>query len=136
MAEIAWTFRIQPNLEREYFVAATSGLVISWWNPLKVRAFLLYSQAIMEQLNRSAGCVGFALRTTFKPFEGWTISVWEDMESLRRFQMENPHGEAMEVLRSNTTRRFQYVQWKSYGDALPRTWEDAAGTLKARKQSA
>ena len=132
MAEIPWNFRIQPDPSREYFVAATSGLRISWWNPRRAWAFQRYTLGIIEQLNRSAGCVGFALRTTFRPLEGSTISVWEDIESLRRFQKENPHGEAMKVLSSDTKGRFQYAQWKSRGDALPRTWEEAEGYIKLR----
>ena len=83
MAEIPWNFRIQPDPSREYLVAATSGLRISWWNPRRAWAFQRYTLGIIEQLNQSAGCVGFSLRTTFRPFEGSTISVWEDIESLR-----------------------------------------------------
>ncbi len=136
MAEIPWNFRSQTDPSRDYFVAFTIGLRLSWWNPLRLWAFHRYTQGIIEQLNQSAGCVGFSLRTTFRPFEGSTISVWEDIESLRRFQKENPHGEAMEVLSSDTKRWFQYTQWKSRGDALPRTWEEAEGHLKLWEPSA
>ncbi|MGQ0604454.1 MAG: hypothetical protein ACT4QE_22465 [Anaerolineales bacterium] len=136
MAEIPWNFRIQPDPSREYFVAATSGLEVSWRNPRKIWAFQRYTWRIIEQLNRSAGCVGFALRATFRPLEGSTISVWEDIDSLRRFQKENPHGDAVKVLGSGTKGGFQYAQWKSRGEALPRTWEEAEGHLKPREQSA
>ena len=137
MAEIPWNFRIQPDSSREYFVAFTIGLRLSWWNPLRQWAFYRYTQGVIEQLNRSAGFVGASLRTTVRPFEGSTISVWEDVESLRRFQKEKPHAEAMEVLLSSDTKRwFQYTQWKCRGDALPCTWEEAEGRLKPREQSA
>ena len=136
MAEIPWNFRNQPEPSREYFVTVTIGLRLSWWNPLRLWAFHRYTQGIIEQLNRSVGFVGASLRTTVRPLEGSTISVWEDVESLRRFQNENPHAEAMEVLSSGTKRWFQYALWKSRGDALPRTWEEAEGRLKPREQSA
>jgi len=129
MAEIRWNFQIQPEPGREYIVAATSGLRLAWWNPRRAWAFQRYSLAIAEQLNRSAGYVGASFRTTLRPLEGSTISVWEDIESLRRFQKEHPHGEAMEVLRSEAKGVFRFTQWKSRGDALPRTWEEAEGRL-------
>ena len=109
MAGIRWYFRNQPEPSREYFVVFTFGLRLAWWNPLRLWAFQRYTQGIIEQLNRSAGFVGASLRTTIRPLEGSTISVWEDVESLRRFQKENPHAEAMEVLSADTKRWFQYV---------------------------
>ena len=136
MAKIPWSFIIQPESSREYFVAATSGLFVSWRDLHRIWAFQQYTRRIIEQLNQSPGCVGFALRATFRPIEGPTISVWEVIESLRRFQKENPNGEAVDVLSSNTKGKFQYAQWKCRGDVLPGTWEEADERLRQRKQSA
>ena len=138
MAKIPWTFRIQPDPEREYFVVFTSGLAVSvsWRNLRKLWAFQQYTRRILEKLNQSEGCVAFALGAKIKSFEGSTISVWEDIESLRRFQKENPHGEAMEVLSPDLKGEFKVVQWKSRGDAFPRTWEEAEGHFKPREQPA
>ena len=71
-----------------------------------------------------------------RPLEGSTISMWEDVESLRRFQKENPHGKAMQVLRADTKGEFQYTQCKIRGDSLPRTWQEAESRFKRRKESA
>lgn len=127
MVKIPWTFNIQPDPNREYFVVFTSGLgvSVSWRNLPKIWAFQQYTRRVLEQLKQSAGCVGFALGAKIKSFEGLTISVWEDIESFRRFQKGNPHKEAMDVLSMDSTGKFQYVQWKSRGDALPRTWKEA-----------
>ena len=51
MAEIPWNFRIQPDPGREYFVAVTSGLRISWWNPRRAWAFQRYT---LEEPGRCA----------------------------------------------------------------------------------
>jgi len=131
MAKIPWTFRIQPDPNREYFVVFTSGLAVSvsWRNLRKLWAFQQYTRRILEKLNQSEGCVAFALGGKIKSFEGMTISVWEDIESLRRFQKENPHKEAMEVVKMDLKGQFQYIQWKSRGDAFPRTWKEAENRL-------
>jgi len=134
MAKIPWSFRIQPDSNREYIVAATTGLGVSWKEFRKILAFQDYTRRIIDQLNGSAGCVGFALRATFRPIEGSTISVWEDADALRRFQKENSHGEARETLRSKEKGRFQYVQWKCRGDSLPQTWGEIEGRFKPRER--
>ena len=138
MAKIPWTFRIQPDPRREYFVVFTSGLAVSfsWRNLRKLWAFQQYTRLILEKLKQSDGCVAFALGGKIKSFEGSTISVWEDIESLRRFQKENPHKEAMEVVSMDLTGKFQYIQWKSRGAALPRIWKEAEDRLKPTEQPA
>ena len=137
MAKIPWTFRIQPDPNREYFVVFTSGLAVSvsWRNLRKLWAFQQYTRRILEKLNESEGCVAFALGGKIKSFEGMTISIWEDIESLRRFQKENPHKEAMDVVKMDLKGKFQYIQWKSRGDAFPHTWKEAEDRLKPREQS-
>jgi quinol monooxygenase YgiN len=138
MTKIPWTFRIQPDPDREYLVIFTSGLAIavSWRNLRKLWAFQQYTRRILEKLNESDGCVGFALGAKIKSFEGMTISVWEDIESLRRFQKEDPHKEAMDAVRMDLKGKFQYLQWKSRSDAFPRTWTEAEAHLKPREQPA
>ena len=138
MAKIPWTFRIQPDPDREYFVVFTSGLAVSvsWRNLRKLWAFQQYTRRILEKLNESEGCVAFALGGKIKSLEGSTISIWEDIESLRRFQKENPHKEAMDVVRMDLKGKFQYVQWKSRDDAFPHTWKEAEARLKPREQPA
>jgi len=135
MAKIPWTFRIQPDPNREYFVVFTSGLAvsISWRNLRKLWAFQQYTRRILEKLNGSKGCVAFALGGKIKSLEGSTISIWEDIESLRRFQKENPHKEAMEVVKMDLKGKFQYVQWKSRSDEFPRTWQEAEDRFKPRE---
>ena len=136
MAKIPWTFRIQPDPDREYFVVFTSGLAVavSWRNLRKIWDFQGYTRRILEKLNETEGCVAFALGSKIKSFEGMTISVWEDIESLRRFQKEDPHKEAMDVVKMDLKGKFQYLQWKSRGDAFPRTWQEAEDRLKLREQ--
>jgi hypothetical protein len=133
MTKIPWEFHRQLDPNHDYIVAATTGLAVEWWKFHKIFVFQRYTLQIVEALRRSKGCIGFVLRATFQPLGGATISVWADVESLRYFQKENPHGEAVRLLHSNTTGGFQYVQWKCRGDTLPRTWEEAEDHFKPRE---
>ena len=132
MTKIPWDFRIQPDPNRDYIVAFTTGLAVDWWDFRKLFAFQRYTLRIVKELKQSKGCVGFALRAILRPPQGATLSVWEDIESLRYFQKENSHGEAVPLLRSNKKGKFQYVQWKCRGDAFPYTWEETEDQLKPK----
>ena len=107
MAKIPWSFRVQPDPSRDYVVAATTGLGVSWQEFRKIWAFQVYTRRIIDQLNSTVGCVGFALHANLSPMEGSTVSVWETIEHLRQFQKETPHGEAVGLLGSDTQGKFQ-----------------------------
>lgn len=130
MAKINWNFKAQPDSNWEYVVAATTGLGVSWQEFRKVWAFQVYTRRILNQLNNAVGCTGFSLHARFNPITGSTISVWETTTSLRQFYKTNAHGEAMDVLGSGMPGKFQYVQWKSLGAALPKTWEEVMSRFK------
>lgn len=136
MAKIAWVFRVQPDPQQEYVVAYTRGLGVTWHNWPKIWLFQQYTRRIVDQLNQSAGCVGYALRATFRPIEGATLSVWAEPEALRHFYKAHPHKEAMQVLSADTQGRFQYVQWQCPGATLPHAWEEAEEHLQTRGPAA
>lgn len=133
MTKIPWSFQTQPDPDREYIVAYTTGLAVDWWDLRKLFAFQHYTLRIVKELKLSKGCAGFALRAIMIPPQGATISIWENIESLRYFQKENSHGEAVRLLRSNTKEKFQYVQWTCRGDTLPLTWEETDAHFTRRK---
>ena len=49
---------------------------------------------------------------------------WDRIEAARSFKKEDPHAEAMDVLRADMKDTFRYSQWKSRRDALPETWKE------------
>jgi len=130
MAKIIWHFNLPPESSREYIVAATTGLSVNWWDIRKVWAFQHATRRVIEQLQATAGCVGYALHATVRPVAGSTLSVWEAIGALRHFQTTGAHGEALVHLNSQGTGQFQYVQWMSTGDALPTQWEAVISRFK------
>ncbi|MDK1082004.1 MAG: hypothetical protein QGD88_11085 [Anaerolineae bacterium] len=69
-------------------------------------------------------------RITPFPVMGSTISFWQGLKSLRKFQVDNPHGEAMKELSSDTKGTFRDTQWKSLGKNLPENWEQVQSHFK------
>jgi hypothetical protein len=88
-----------------------------------VRFFRAVS-AIRKQLAETEGLVGYTLRAKPLARDYWTLSVWKDQGSLRRFAGSPPHVQFMASLKPvmGTTK---FVQWeRSGGDSRP-TWTDA-----------
>ena len=133
MTKIPWTFRTQVDPKREYVVAATTGLAVSWREVRKLWAFQVYTRRIIAQLNSTEGCVGFALHGTLSPLAGSTLSVWETVGALRIFQNEGSHGEAMRLLSSGAQSKLRYLQWKCQGDNLPKSWEQVFSRFGSRQ---
>src|SRR5436190_20989947 len=82
---------IEP--EREY-VAFTSRFFLR--SPLRVPAFMRQSSRIMKQLATAPGLVGWSLGVNLPTLEFFTLSAWEDAESLRAFVRAGDHGEALQ----------------------------------------
>ena len=134
MSSIHWKFLRRLEEDREYVLVATTGLRFPWLSPRRMWRFQEYTRGILAQLGRTEGCLGYSLRT--RPLQGSSISIWQNVDSLRQFQHQNPHASAMEAFRSTTPRRFRYAQWKGSIRTLPHSWEEIDARLAAPGQSA
>ncbi len=122
MASIHWKSLSQLEEGREYLIVATTGLEIPWFQPVRMLRFAVSTLGILRQLGRTRGCLAYSLRAGFH--KGSTISVWEDVASLRHFQHQNPHASAMKAFRSGTARPFRYAQWNGSVHTIPSGWEE------------
>ena len=82
-----------------------------------------------EQLKRAKGLIGYSLQAEPVGRRFWTLSAWEDQQSLMLFVHELPHGKIMQMLAPHMDKT-QFVQWKVKGSDLPLSWDAA----KARMQ--
>jgi hypothetical protein len=112
----------EPGEDRECLFIATTGLSIPWFQPLRMVGFTAYTLGILAQLHRASGCLGYSLRAELR--QGSTISIWQDAESLKQFQVNEPHAGAMVAFRSTIARPFRYAQWKGSILTLPSSWEE------------
>ena len=81
---------------------------------------------IDDQLAESDGFVGVAYRGRLLGRERWTLTVWEDEDSLYAFSSSGAHLEAME----DTPNLIDGVYTASWWlDELPPSWDDAEAAL-------
>jgi heme-degrading monooxygenase HmoA len=76
-----------------------SYLPLNKWRAIP--KFMRYTYRIRRQLATSEGLIGYSLDANVQSREFWTLSVWEDEESLRRFAQRTPHGRVMTDLLSD-----------------------------------
>jgi quinol monooxygenase YgiN len=134
MAGIYWMSRGELSEDRDYLLVATTGLAIPWFRPVRMWRFTRATLGILAQLGRASGCLGYSLRPGLR--HGSTVSVWEDAQSLKKFQRENPHADAMRTFRSRPARPFRYAQWRATSRTLPSSWKEITDHLAADRGTA
>jgi hypothetical protein len=117
-----WRQLASVDPAREY-VAFTSRFFLK--SLLRVPAFMARSMRIMKQANAAPGMVGWSLGGHLFKLEFYTLSVWQDEESLRRFVREGDHRAAVEEFERDVRRKSIFVYYKVFGRELPLTWKDA-----------
>jgi hypothetical protein len=116
-----WKSFAAPENGREY-VALLSYLPLNKWRAMP--KFMRYVYQIWRQLADSEGLIGYSLDANVPSREFWTLSVWEDEESLMRFVGTNPHGRVMTDLIPHMGQT-KFIQWRVSGSDIPLNWEEA-----------
>ena len=119
--------------EREY-VAFTSRFYLR--SPLRVPAFLRQSSQIEKQVDAAPGIVGWSLGANLLTLEFYTLSAWENVESLRTFIASSAHGQARSKFAGDMRADSIFVQFTVSGSELPLTWADAIARQKTRLAAA
>jgi hypothetical protein len=94
-----------------------------------VRFFRAVS-AVRKQLAGTDGLVGYALRANVLARNYWTLSVWTDESSLRRFNRAAPHLHVMTSLKPFMGPT-KFVTWNIAGDDGRPGWKTAIDRLAA-----
>ena len=93
-----------------------------------VPGFLLGAMRIREQLAHAPGLVGYALNAQPARKTFWTVSVWEDEQSLSRFAAADPHRVLTRVFHSQMgPSQFEFFQIS--GADLPVDWDEVRRRL-------
>jgi len=108
--------------DREY-VAFTSRFFMK--SPRRVLRFLARSGPIEKQVDAASGVVGWSLAANLFKLEFYTLSAWEDAESLRRFTHEAEHGAVVPEFKDDMRRKSLFVHYSVMGRDLPPSWKDA-----------
>jgi hypothetical protein len=118
----SWKQIAAVDPEKEY-VAFTSRLFLK--SPLRLPAFLAQSPKITKQVRAAPGIVGWSLGMNLPTLEFYTLSAWENAESLRAFVHAGAHGETVKQFEQATRRPSIFVQFRVAGRELPLRWDDA-----------
>ena len=123
-----WKSFATPESNREYH-AILSYLPLNSFRALP--KFTRYTLQIRRQLADSEGLIGYSMDANVSSRKFWTLSVWEDEESLMRFVGRNPHGRVMTDLLAHMGQT-QFIHWKISGTSVPPDWEEAKGHMQER----
>ena len=118
--------------EREY--VASSRFYLR--SPLRVPAFLRLSSQIEKQVDSAPGIVGWTLGVNLLTLQFYTLSAWEDAESLRTFLASSAHGQARSKFAGDMRADSIFVQFTVSGSELPLKWADAIARQKTRLAAA
>ncbi len=91
--------------------------------------FFRFTPETQKQLSSASGLIGYSLDA--QPFRRrfWTLSVWEDSQSLMTFVQQAPHSRIMQDLAQHMDKT-QFVQWKVTASDIPLKWAEAKARLK------
>jgi len=90
--------------------------------------FFRYTLQTRRQLHTSPGLLGYAMEAQPWSLKAWTISVWEDQQSLDNFVRQVPHSKIMQALAPHMGKT-QFAQWPVTAQDIPLNWNTAKARL-------
>jgi hypothetical protein len=126
---LPWKTFAAHEADREY-PALLSRLPLDTFGAMP--KFFRYVFGIRRQLARSEGLIGYSLDANLPDKEFWTLSVWENRESLWRFVQRMPHSRAMTDLAPNMGRT-EFFHFEVDGASVPPPWEEARRRMRERE---
>ena len=128
MPALPWKSFALPENDREYSALLTY-LPLKRWRAIP--KFMRYTSQIQRQLADSEGLIGYALDAKVLSRDFWTLSVWEDEASLRRFVQQNPHEKVMMDLLPHMSQT-AFFPFKVDASSIPPDWEDTKRRMRER----
>jgi hypothetical protein len=129
MPEIKWTpvGTVKPAPESEY-ITLISYLPLT--THLIIPKFMYLTGQIQTQLAGSEGAFGYSLIAYLLKKEFWTMSVWEDGDSLSNFVKTGAHLRTMRELSRYLSPERRFVKVRIKGSEVPMPWDRAKGFVR------
>jgi len=118
MLRMPWKSFAAPHDDKEY-VALLSFLPLKHYR--KIPKFARLTIETMRQLAKSRGLIGYSLGAEVMLKRFWTISVWEDRQSLRDFVEQIPHSRIMQELAPHMDKT-GFAEWTLRAAEIPIPW--------------
>jgi hypothetical protein len=121
MPPMPWKTFSKPAEGREY-VALLTYLPLKHFHTLP--QFMMLTFQTMRQLARSKGLLGYALDADIFGLNFWTLSVWEDRQSIMKFAHAMPHNGITKKL-APVMRETRFIYWNVSAGEIPLRWDKA-----------
>ncbi len=129
MPALPWKSFTTPESDTEYS-ALLSHLPLATFRAIP--KFFRFVFAIQRQLAESEGLIGYSLDAHPLAKEFWTLSVWEDRDSLWRFVHRLPHSQAMQDLLPHMGET-GFFHFEVKGSAVPPDWQRTKRRMRERE---
>lgn len=118
---------IQHSGGNTVFIAITHAVLADGLsNKLRFREL---SSAISDSLADQPGFIASSLRTDILGREAWTMTLWQDKESMKAFRRSDVHTAAMKET-SNLVKEAYFAETTLPSAQAALTWDDALGLLE------
>jgi quinol monooxygenase YgiN len=111
---------IDPEQEREYIALVTYLPLTGYF---KFPSFFKYVSRIQVQLRTAPGLIGYKLRADILTKKTYTVSVWEDRDSLFSFVGSGAHKKTMAEIPGYLGKDRKFVEVKIKGREIPPGWD-------------
>ena len=113
--------------DREY-LAFTSRFALRSF--LRAPAFLGASLGIMKQVEAAPGAIGYSLGSHLPGMSFYTLSAWQDEESLRVFSRALQHGQSLKTFHRDMRSPGPFIRWHVRRQDLPLEWAHALERIR------
>jgi hypothetical protein len=121
MLPTPWKSLAAPREGKEY-VALLSFLPLKRHRTMPKLVRMMF--AIRSQLAKSHGLIGYSLGAEPMAKRFWTVSAWEDRQSLMDFVEQIPHSRIMQELAPHMGKT-EFAQWTVRASEIPIPWSVA-----------
>ncbi len=126
MPALPWTAIATAESNKEY-PALLSRLPLATFRAMP--KFFRFVFGIRSQLADSEGLIGYSLDAHPLAKEFWTLSVWEDRESLWHFVQRMPHSQAMQDLLPHM-KETEFFHFEVAGSSVPPDWQETKRRMR------
>ena len=132
MPALPWTSFTEAEDDKNY-PALLSHLPLATYRAMP--KFIRFVFGIRHQLAESEGLIGYSLDAHPLAKEFWTLSVWEDRDSLWRFVQKMPHSRAMKDLLPHMGQT-EFFHFEVKGTSVPPDWQETKRRMREQETDA
>ena len=132
MPALPWTSFTEAEDDKKY-PALLSHLPLATFRAMP--KFFRFFFGIRHQLAESEGLIGYSMDAHPLAKEFWTLSVWEDRDSLWRFVQRMPHSRAVTDLLPHMGKT-EFFHFEVKGTSVPPDWQETKRRMREQETEA